>query len=944
MRSSLFTALLMLSCAKHAPPEDLPAEPGPADSPPHAALPSDPGVLMGTLDNGLRWYVEENSQPKKRAELRLVIKAGSVLEDDDQLGLAHFLEHMAFNGTENFAENDLISYMESIGMAFGADVNASTGFDRTLYKLTVPTDRPELLERGLQVLRDQGGAMLLEPVQVDKERGVVLEEWRTRRGAQGRIVDQMVLSTYQGSRYAERLPIGTEESIQGFEPEALRRFYRDWYRPDLMAVMAVGDFEPHEVIALIEHHFSDWTGPEDPRPRLQVEIPPRHAPVVTVITDPEIPRTMLEIADQFDETEGQTYGDYRRSLVRRLFFGVVNERLSTLASQTDAPFLGAGGGPSRLNAAEVSTVLGAACVEDEVPRALEALWTEVQRAQRHGVTEAELDRARHGMLARYEQIEREIEKTSSSQHIAELVRVFTHDEAMPGTALEVQLAKAWVPQISKQEVDALAAEWMDHGSLVLQVVMPEKEGLEPPTEAQLRTLLAEVGARDVAAMAEQSVDQPLLDSPPPEGATVVERGEVPELGVTTWTLSNGVEVWLKPTDFKDDEIRLQARSPGGRALVPDTDYIIARSASAIRSRSGLGVFDSSTLSKRLAGARASASTSVNRFGERLSGSCAPDELETMLQLITLHLTQPRFTEQGLAQYRQSKEESLRNRLSDPDNVYEDAYDRIMYGDHPRSRSWTMDTLEQLDLARSQTFYRERFANAADFHWVIVGNLDLEAMEPLITRYLGALPSAEPREEAGDDGMIRVPGRQADTVHAGIEPKARVKMTWHGDFESTWINRNRIQALEDILDVRLREVIREDLGGTYGVTTSSDSWQEPTHGYRFTIAFRCDPERVDELKAAALTEVERIVGEAPAADEITTEQEKNRRDREERVRTNGFWISSIAGTLERGEDPRELVAWDARNDSLSAEEVRAMASRVFSDDANFVELVLLPEKK
>jgi zinc protease len=944
MGRTTFPAILLLSCSNHTPPEAPADQQGLVGVPLDEVLPSDPGVQMGTLDNGLRWYVEENHKPKKRAELRLVIKAGSVLEDDDQLGLAHFLEHMAFNGTENYAENDLIAYMESIGMAFGADVNASTGFDKTLYKLTVPTDRPELLEQGLQVLRDQGGAMLLDPVEIDKERGVVLEEWRTRRGAQGRIVDQMVLSTFEGSRYAERLPIGTEDSIRGFEPDALRRFYQDWYRPDLMAVMAVGDFDPQEVIGLIENHFSDWKGPEDPRPRPDVEIPARAEPVVTVITDPEVPRTLLELSDQFDEAEGQTYGDYRSNLVRRLFFGVVNERLSTLARQPDAPFLGAGAGPSRLNATEVSTSLGAACPEGRVTVAIDALWTEVQRAQRHGVTEAELERARHGILSRYEQIEREIEKTSSSSHIAELVRVFTHDEAMPGTALEVQLAETWVPQISKEEVDAVAAEWMQRGSLVLQVVMPEKEGLDPPDEAQLSALLAEVESRDVAAMAEQSVDQPLLDPLPPEGASVVDRGELPELGVITWTLSNGVEVWLKPTDFKDDEIRLQARSRGGRALVPDADYVIARSAPGIRAKSGVGAFDPPTLSKRLTGVRASASTSIHRFGERLSGSCSPDELETMLQLLTLQFTQPVFTERGLIQYRQSKEESLRNRLSDPDNVFDDAYDRIMYGDHLRSRSWTVETLEQLDLARSEAFYQARFADAADFHWVIVGNLDLETMEPLIVRYLGALPAAESREEVGDDGMSRVSGRHTDTVHAGIEPKAKVKMTWHGAFESTWINRNRIQALEDILDVRLREVIREDLGGTYGVSTSSGTWEEPTHGYRFTITFRCDPERVDELRAAALAEVALILGEAPTAEEITTEQEKNRRDREERVRTNGFWSSGIASTLERGEDPRELVTWDARNDSLSADEVHAMAARVFSEDANYVELVLLPEEQ
>lgn len=942
MRTSLLPLLLLVACV-HTAPVQAPVDAATAQFPMDEVIPSDPEVRMGTLDNGLRWYVEENHEPQQRAELRLVVKAGSVLEDDDQLGLAHFLEHMAFNGSEHFEHNELVAYMESIGMDFGAEVNAYTGFDQTVYMLTVPTDDPTLLDQGLLVLRDQGGGLLLDAEEVDKERGVVHEEWRTRRGAQGRITDQMVLSTFQGSLYAQRLPIGTEESILHFDPAALRRFYEEWYRPDLMAVIAVGDFQAQEVIELIEARFADMANPDQPRPRPQVEIPARQEPVITVITDPEIPRTMVELADQYDELYGQTYGDYREHLVQQLLFWVINERLGTLARQPDPPFLGAGTGPSRLNATEVSTILGAGCREEGVPRAVEALWTEVQRAQRHGVTQAELERARMGVLAGYESYAREAEKTPSSKHAEELIRVFTTDETMPGIEAEVEMANTWVPRITKAEVDAMAAEWMGRGSLVVQVIMPEKEGLEPPAPEQLQVLLAEVEARDVTALAEESVDQPLLEPLPPEGATVVQRGEVPELGVTTWTLSNGVEIWLKPTDFKDDEIRLVATSAGGRSLVPDSDYVIARSAPSIRANSGLGAFDPPTLGKLLTGQRATTGTSVGRFDEGLRASCPPDELETMLQLLTLQLTQPRFTEEGLALYRQSKEESLRNRLSDPDTVFGDAYDQLMWGDHPRNQPWTVDTLDQLDLARSEAFYRDRFANAADFHWVMVGNLDLEAMEPLIVRYLGALPASEQREEAGDDGMVRLPGRHEDVVRAGIDPKARVKMTWHGPFESTWLHRNRIQALEDILDVRLRDAIREDKGGTYGVSVSSGTWEQPEGGYRLSISFRCDPERVDELVAATLAEVERIRTEPVSDEEIVIEQEKNRRDREESVRSNGFWAGGMAGALERGEDPRELMTWDARNDSLSAVEVHEMAAQVFSEEAGFVQLVLLPEE-
>lgn len=939
----VLASLLLLSCGPKEAPLAAAAEPVAAAAiDPDAVIPTDPAVKMGVLDNGLHWYVQRNTRPEQRAELRLVVKVGSIVEDDDQLGLAHFLEHMAFNGSEHFEGNALIEYMGSIGMDFGAHLNAYTSFDRTVYMLTVPTDDPQLLDTGLLVLRDQAGALLLDPGEVEAERGVVLEEWRSRQGAGSRISDSRVAATFEGSRYADRLPIGTEESLKTFAPDSLTRFYEDWYRPELMGVIAVGDFDEATVQELIVSHFGDLENPAEPRAREAHGIPAREATIINVITDPEVPSTSFDIAEQFDDPEDVTYGGYRSLLVRNLMFFVVNERFGVIAQDPDATILGAGAGYDRINSIEASHVVGAGTPEGGEAAAMDTVLTEVARMQRHGVTQGELDRAKATLMATYERMYKERDKSYSGSEADELIRVYSSGEGMPGTEAEYGFCRDWLPTIDLDEVNAFAATWMAEGSWVVQVIAPEKEGLTPITADEIEALIAEIGDRELAAPVEDTVTGPLLDPLPADGPTVTEREAIEELGVVVWTLSNGVDVWLKPTDFQDDQIVLRASSLGGVSTVPDGDYVAASTAASIAGRSGLGTFDAASLGKRLQGIRAGAGASVGRFGESVSGSAPPEELEILLQLVTLRMTQPRFSEDGLANYRRGKVEGLRNRLSDPNAVFGDQWSALTWNDSPRAQPWTVETLDQLDLAKSQAFYEGRFANAADFTWMLVGNLDLDAMEPLIVRYLGNLPTTEEREEYGVDGLERLGEDASFEVRAGLEPKARVKLQWSGPFESSWLSRNRLQATEDILSERLRGVLREDLGGVYGVGVSSSTWERPEGGYSVNIGFSCDPDRVEELVAAVQTEVDRIRTEAVSAEEIANEQEKNRRDREERIRTNGFWVSAVLGTLERGEDPRDLMTWDARNDSLSAEEVLATAEQVFADEAALVQGVLMPE--
>lgn len=916
-----------------------------------AELPLDPGVHTGKLDNGLTWYVEPNQYPDARAELRLVVDVGSVVEDEDQRGLAHVLEHMAFNGSKSFPEGELVKWFESVGMSFGAHLNAYTSFDQTVYTITVPTTDPEVLARGLLVLREWADGLSLEDAAIERERGVVLEEWRTGLGAQDRIFQKLAPLYYAGSPYADRLPIGTEKSLRTFTPDAVRRFYRDWYRADRMAVIAVGDFDAAAVEASVRDQFADMAKPAGARPRVWPAIPAHDAPLVAIVTDPELTEAWVTVTAKVDDTEDRTDAGYRTKLAEDLLVAILNERFDDLSRKPGAPLGGGGGGFQRWSPTEGAWSVGASVRNGDSLAALDALLTEVERLRQHGVTQAELDRARARTLQAYDQYWRERDQERSDNAADELVRAFVNGETVPGIQAEVDMARAWLPTMTREELGALARTWMPASSRVVELGVPASKapggktpggktpGAAAPTEAEVHAAIARVAASTIAPPAEEAAGAPLLDPLPKPGA-VAARGEVKELGVTTWTLSNGVEVWIKPTDFKAGEVLLGAWSPGGRSLAPDAQWVPARAAETLRARSGLGTLDRSALEKRLAGVDASASTSIGRFNEGVSGTAAADDVETMLQLVHLQFTQPRFEASALDWYRADAAERIARRGNAPENVFDDAVEEATWQGHLRMRPWTLDDLGKLDLAASEAFRKARFANAADFRFLIVGDVDMKTLEPLVARYLGSLPASAAREKAADDGARRVTTPVDKVVHAGQDPKARVRLTFHGPFEGGWTARNRLQALSGVLEVRLREELREERGGVYGVSVSDTTWVLPTGGYALTVDFACDPARVAELETATREVLDELRGAPVDARYVEAHQVAGRRGREESARTNAFWLSGILAAQERGEDPRGLLDWDARNDSLTPQEVHAAAKK-YLDPARTIRTELRP---
>ena len=725
-----------------------------------APIPPDPEVVTGTLENGLTYYIHENDEPENRTELRLVVNAGSILEDEDQLGLAHFVEHMAFNGTENFEKQALIDYLEGIGMRFGPHINAYTSFDETVYMLRVPMDDPEMLSTAFQILVDWAGGVLFDPEEVDKERGVVIEEWRGRRGGQARIQDQQIPVIFYGSHYADRLPIGDTAVLQGAPPEVLRRFYDDWYRPDLMGIVAVGDFDAAEMEAMVRDRFSVLGGPAEPRARDEFEVPVDHEPKVSIATDPEMPITQVSVLYKQERAPRSTVGDFRRARVRELYSSMLNGRLDELAIQADPPFLqafvGGGGFVRGVDVSQFLAIVG----EDGIMRGLDVLLTEAERVARHGFTETELEREKAALQRRYESRLAEAENRVSARLASRYVDVFLEGSPYPSVETEVELLAAVLPGITLDDANAFAKEWIRELGRVVTIAAPESEGAEVPGDDAVTETFAEVAAREVDPYEAEEVADALL-AELPEGGTVVSEEVMEEIGVTIWELDNGVRVVLKPTDFRDDEILLRATSPGGTSLAADEILGHARLASELVSQGGVGDFDQIALDRQLADKRVSVFSSIGGLTEGIRGSASPQDLETALQLVYLRFVAPRKDETAFMAFL-AQADMLANIGAQPRVAMQDTMAVVMGQGHPRAGRTFADQLADMrnaDLDAAVEFYQDRFADASDFTFYLRGDLRYRGDPPPGRDVPGRTPRRRPR---GDVGRPR--RRPADRRH------------------------------------------------------------------------------------------------------------------------------------------------------------------------------------
>ena len=932
-------ALALAACAPAAPPVAPAPRPSAEDAAAVAAveLTGDTSVIRGTLDNGLTYYVRRNAEPRARAELRLVVNAGSVLEDDDQRGLAHFLEHMAFNGTRRFEKHEIIHYLERVGMRFGPDINAYTSFDETVYMLHLPTDSAGVLETGLRILRDWATDVTLDPGEIDKERGVVIEEWRRWRGAGARVTDRQFPFLYAGSRYAERLPIGDPETLRTFAPATLRRFYERWYRPELMAVVAVGDFDPREMERQIREEFGTIPprpGPE--RPETAMPFPDSTRYMVTV--DPELPRAQVGIHWMVPAHPDTTPEEIRRSVVEGMFAGLLGDRLNEISLRPDAPFLDVGSFKGGSLRPLETFVLNAAVAEGGAERGLAALVAEVERAARHGFTEAELERERAELLRMWEQIHAERGSTTSAAFAGQYAEHFLRRGPLRTVEDEYALNRTILPTVTLDEVNAAARRYAALRDRVVLVSGPARADLAPPSEARLAFVADSVARSEIAAWTETVSDAPLLAQAPPPGRVVREE-LVPEVGVVRWTLSNGARVVLKPTDFKEDEIIFAATSPGGLSLLPDSAYLFGRTATAAVQVGGVGTLPLSDLQKRLTGKAASVGANVGDLSEGMNGYAAPRDVETLFQLVHLYFTQPRRDTAAWQAYLQRGRETLRNRGVTPEAAFGDTLNAILSRGHPRARPFTAATFDSLDVDRSLAIYRQRFADAGDFTFYFVGRFSPDSLRPLVEAYLASLPSNGRHESFRDVGIRPPEGVVRRTVRRGVEPRARTVLVFTGPAEFSRQASAEANALAEALQLRLREKLREELGGTYSVGVSGGVARDPYPRYSFTIDFGSAPERADELVRVVMAELDtvRTVGVPP--DVVEKVREAFRRARETEARENGFWLSRLMNYDRFGWDLR-LIA-ESPGAGLTPERLRDAARR-YLDPSRYVQVSLLPE--
>lgn len=919
----LLCSALSLTACTSAPPAT-----AVADQP--NALLSDPAVTRGRLDNGLSYYLRRNGYPSQQVKLQLVVKAGSLMETDSERGLAHFVEHMAFNGTRHYPKNALVSELESMGMQFGSHLNAFTSYRETVYQLTVPTDRPENLGKALTILRDWADGMSFPEEEVLKERGVVLEEWRARKGVSERLQDQILPELYAGSRYLTRKPIGEPDIIRGATAAQLRGFYRNWYQPTRMAVVAVGDVEPAQLQAELSRRFGSLRAQAEPaEPDMSVRFPPgqRHASAL----DPETPVTSAELAYVHTEPRLATSADYRQLLTRELALAVLNERLEDQMQSAGTPLLHAGISVSPLDPQHSLYTLAARTTGPRLLDSFAALQKELTRITALGVTRDELERQKADYLAGLEQALLDQQRIASDVYVEAYTSHYLSGDPYLSVAEERRQSALALPRITPEDVRANLAALFGPDRLVV-VSGPSHPAQAYPVAPRIAATLAQAAAAAPQALAEVDARAPLLPQRPAPGRLLTER-QLPELGVTELVYANGVRVLLKPTDFQNTEILMQAWSPGGLSRVAQSDFRNAVVSTDLVAESGYGPYSFSELKKATAGQLLSLSPYLDGYEEGLSGSSQPQDLETLLQLAHLAFTAPRLDGTVFQALRGRLRDYTAHRQANSAQRFDDAVTAKYTQDDPRYQPWTSAMVEALDPARALQLYRERFAAAGDFEFVFAGAFSVAGIKPLLATYLGSLPDNGRREAPADPGRRTLTGQHRLELAEASEPRTQVRLLLSGP--ARW-NREELylfNSLKQVLDSRLRQEIRENLAGVYDISLGAELSPWPTPRFESQIAFVCAPERAEELVAA----VRRILGELKQGEvrqaEIDTVLAAQRQEYLARQRDNGAWVQALKFYRQAGWDPRGIFLRDfpSLSRGLTSDALRNTAQRYLGQE-------------
>jgi zinc protease len=900
------------------------------------SIPFDPAVRTGTLPNGLKYYVRKNGRPANRVLLRLAVKTGSLDEADDQQGLAHFVEHMAFNGSEHFKPGELVSYFESTGARLGPHVNAYTGFEETVYMLDLPSDKPDVVGRGFTAFGDFATGLSLDAKEIDKERGVVIEEWRGGLGAGSRIRDKQIPVLFYKSRYAERLPIGKPEILRSFAPARLRAFYDTFYRPDRMAVVAVGDMDAQKLEELVKSTFGPLKARTPAPPERKVDVPLHKETLISIVTDNEVTQSSVSLVRKRPRAPSGTVADYRRELVQRFFEQMLNDRFDELARRPDAKFLGAGMFGENLSKDVQTVSLGANVQSGKIAEGLAAVAIEAKRAREFGFGAGELDRAKKWMAAFYERAYTERDKTESGSFAQEYLNHFLEGEPSPGIGYEYKLVQQLLPGITAEEVTTLGKTLLADESRVILATSPQKADVPVPTEDELKKALATAEAAPVTPWNDTTTTRELLEKKP-EPATVTPVRTVDDVGLTIVKFGNGVEAWLKPTDFKNDQVLFGLQAKGGTSLAAPADFIEASLSTAYVNLSGAAGLKALDMQKLLAGKLASASPFASLSTHGFSGSAAPAQLETALQLLYARFTQPGDDPEAFELMKRQLSAFVANRLDDPGTVFGDKVEEINSSNHYTSKPLTPERVNALDRAKMLAFYKQRFANAADFTFFMVGTFKIDEVMPLLQRYVGGLPSTGQATSNFKDVGITFPGSvQKATVEKGREPKSETVISFFADPPGNDpMEQERVLAATDVLEIALRDILREELGQTY--TVSADLAQNlPQRGDgHIQVSFGASPENIGKMTTRVMEEVERLKKEGPTEDLVNRAKETARRNYETQLKQNNYWLLRFEAVKLWGQDPTIIAKRVERINALTPASIQDAFKKYFPADRSTV---------
>ncbi len=907
-------------------------------------LVSDPAVKTGKLSNGLSYYIRQNHKPEKRVELRLVVNAGSILENDDQQGLAHFMEHMNFNGTKTFPKNELIDFLQKTGVRFGADINASTGFDETVYMLQLPTDDSLLVEKGFQVLEDWAHNALLDDKEIDKERGIIVEEWRLGLGAQDRMMKKFLPVILKDSRYADRLPIGKVDVIETFKPETLKSFYHDWYRPDLQAIVVVGDINPDQVEARIKAHFEKIPAAVSPRERTVYGIPSNNNPLIAVATDIEATNNVVMIFYKHPQVKLNTLADFRQQITAELFTGMLNNRLNEISQKPESPYIFAnadyGNFLARGNDAYMLTALSK---ESRIDESLKTILEENQRVKQFGFTPTEFERQKEEMMSNYEKASREFDKTESSRLTGEYIDHFLTGDAYPTARKKLLYLIHLLPDIKLEEINALAGSWATDTNMAMVVMAPEKESVKVPAKDQLLEVVAQAQRVSLTPYVDNFKEEALVGKElTPSGA--VSRTENKELGFTEIKLSNGVTVVLKPTEFKNDEILFSGYSLGGNSLYPDADYLSAYYASQVISLSGAGTFDNIQLEKKLKGKNLRINPYIDEVRQGFKGSCTPKDLETLLQLLYLYYDSPRKDTMAFEAFISQMTNQVRFMKSNPIISFYDTLFKVSYPGYKRLVLFPSEAqIGEIRLDDLYRIFRERFSDASEARFFLVGNFNIDSITPLITRYMGSLPAPGRKDQFKDRSPQFPKGVTDVTFNKGTDPQSMVGMIFSEKFDWNQNNLLAISILKEILSIKLVEVIREKMSGVYSPQIQINPDHYPVSQYQLMVMFGCSPSTTGKLSKAVLGEIKKIYKKGPTEADLQKAKESLIRDREVNLEKNDFWQGKLESLYFDNTAVSSIVNFKEEVSALTVETLRATYQTLL-DPGNYVRVVLMPEKK